>query len=148
MIALPPVDPADFIMQAGDEMQKCIDKYFNEISLDEAARGVPLEAKFSPELLAALQAEYYGALEKIWDTLPLRYIPNFDAAYKMPPLESAGDLDALQKAYEAAVKRTFRERLSKDYKDVVAYKLHLKGYGEALLWTMHARFVDAVTKIQ
>ena len=147
MIALPPVDPADFIMQAGDEMQKCINKYFNEISLDEAVRGEPLDPKFIPDLPAALQAEYYGALEKIWDAIPA-YRPNFKDAFKTPPLESVVDLDALQKAYGEALRRTFGERLRGDYSDVLAYKRLLKENSEALLWAMHSRFVDAVTKIR
>ena len=40
MIALPPVDPADFIMKAGDEMRKCINKYFDEITLEEAVQDL------------------------------------------------------------------------------------------------------------
>lgn len=146
MIALPPVDPADFIMQAGDEMQKCINKYFNEISLEDAIRAEPLDPKYAPDLLDRLQAEYYGKLERIWDTIPRYYRSAFKAAYQAPPLEVAGDMDALQAAYQAAVKRTLWEKLGRNYKDVTAYKLLLKQYGEALLWAMHSRFVDAASK--
>ena len=147
MIALPPVDPADFIMKAGDEMRKCIDKYFNEVSLEEAANPEILDQKFAPELLGTLQAEYYRKLENVWGSIPA-YRSSFEAAYKMPPLQAAGDLDALQKAYEAAVKRSFWEKLGKtNYKDVAAYKTLLKEYGEALLSAMHGNFVDAVAKL-
>lgn len=144
MIALPPVDPADFIMQAGDERQKCLFELFDEISLDDAIRAEPLDPKFSPDLLGALQAKYYNELERIWDRIPSYYRSDFATAYEAPPLESAGDLDVLQKAYDAAVKRTLWERLGKNYKDVVAYKQLLRLYCEALLANMHQRFVDAV----
>ena len=58
MIALPPVDPADFIMKSGDELQKCINKYFNEIPLEEAARPEILDPKYTPD-----QDRYYGWVE-------------------------------------------------------------------------------------
>ena len=122
MIALPPVDPADFIMKSGDELQKCINKYFNEIPLEEAARPEILDPKYTPDLLGTLQAEYLSALERIWDSVPLHYRASFKAVYKVPSMEEIGDLDALQKAYQAAVKRTLRERLSKSEKDVIDYK--------------------------
>lgn len=147
MIALPPVDPADFIMKAGDELQKCINEYFNEISLEEATRGEILDPKYTPELLSVLQAEYYKKLETIWDSIPMYYRSSFQAVYQMPPVESAGDPEVLQKAYKAAVKRTLRERRRNDYKDVFEYKDLLKTYAEALLWNMHARFVDIASNI-
>ena len=147
MIALPPVDPADFIMKSGDELQKCINKYFNEIPLEEAARPEILDPKYTPDLLGTLQAEYLSALERIWDSVPLHYRASFKAVYKVPSMEEIGDLDALQKAYQAAVKRTLRERLSKSEKDVIDYKNRLKSYCEALLWTMHDRFIDVIADI-
>ena len=147
MIALPPVDPADFIMKSGDELQKCINKYFDEIPLEEAARADILDSRYTPELLAQLQAEYYAALERIWDTIPTYYRASFKAVYKNPSLEEIGDPDALQKAYQAAVRRTLRERLTRDAKDVVAFKNLLRQHGEALLWTMHQRFIDAAASI-
>lgn len=147
MIALPPVDPADYIMQAGDELNKCINKYFNEITLEQAARAEPLDSKYAPELLEELQAEYLAYLERIWDSIPVRHRSSFKAAYRMPSLEVAGDLDALQEAYQAALKRTPREKRRKDFKDVMDYKLLLQGYGERLLRVMHAAFVDIVAEI-
>ena len=100
MIALPPVDPADFIMKAGDEMQKCINKLFNEVSLEEAANAEILDEKFAPDCLAKLQAEYYKKLEIIWASIPTYYHSSFEAVYKNPPLNVAGDLDALGKITE------------------------------------------------
>lgn len=147
MIALPPVDPADFIMRSGDEMQKCINKFFDEIPLEEAARPDILDSRYTPELLVQIQAEYHSALERIWNTIPSYYRASFGAVYKNPSLEETGDLDALQKAYQAAVKRTLRERLTKDQKDVVAFKNLLRQHCEALLWTMHKRFIDAASSI-
>lgn len=146
MIALPPVDPADFIMKAGDEMQKCIRKYFTDISLEDAARGELLDPKYSPALLGELRSEYLQKLESIWDSIPMHYRSSFEAAYEAPVPEQTGDLEALQNAYEAAVKRTLREKLGKDYKDIVQYKHLLKNYCESLLQAMHARFVEAVVK--
>ncbi|MBR5076463.1 MAG: hypothetical protein IKX28_05570 [Bacteroidales bacterium] len=146
MIALPPVDPADFIMKAGDEMRKCINKYFDEITLEEALQAGPLDPKYSPELLDKIRSEYYGELKHIWNTIPT-FTGSFEDLYQLPPVEAAGDLDALQKAYDAALRRTLRERLGNDYKDVVAYKLLLKQYGEELLRTMHGRFVDIAAEI-
>lgn len=134
-------------MKAGDELQKCINKFFDEISLEEATRPEILDQKYTPELLDEIQADYYRRLEIIWDNIPTYYHSSFQAAYEMPPVESAGDPEVLKKAYDAAVKRTLGERLRKDYKDVFMYKTFLKGYAEALLWNMHARFVDAVSKI-
>ena len=134
-------------MKAGDEMQKCINKYFTEISLEEATQAGILDPKYSPELLVRLRSEYSGKLEIIWDSIPTYYRSSFEAACNLPPLEAAGDLDSLQKAYDAAVKRTFRERLHNDYQDVIAYKLLLKEYGERLLMAMHGRFTDVVSDI-
>ncbi|MBR5725031.1 MAG: hypothetical protein IKX62_06630 [Bacteroidales bacterium] len=148
MIALPPVDPADFIMRSGDEMQKCINEYFTEITLEEATQAEILDPKYAPELLGELRAEYIGKLRRIWNSVPSPSLGGFDENYKAPPVEAAGDLDVLQKAYQAALKRTLRERLSKDYKDVVAYKRLLKEYGERLLWAMHSRFVNALADIK
>ena len=148
MIALPPVDPADFIMQSGDEMQKCIKKYFTEISLEEAAGAGALDPEYAPDLLDRLQAEYYSKLERIWESIPAYYHSGFQAAYRMPAPEEAGDPEVLQQAYQAALKRTLRERLSGDYRDVLAYKLLLKEYGQALLQAMHSRFIEAVSKIR
>lgn len=147
MIALPPVDPADYIMMASEEMQKCINKYFNEITLEQVARAEPLETKFAPEMLDDLLAEYRACLERVWDSMPLRHSSSFAAAYRTPSVEAAGDLDALREAYQAALKRTPREKRRKDFTDVMAYKLLLQEYGERLLRAMHARFVDAVAEI-
>jgi hypothetical protein len=147
MIALPPVDPAEFIMESGNEMQKCINKYFNEIPLEEAARPEILDPKYSPELLGTLRDEYYAALERIWNSIPTYRHTSFEGLYETPELAVAGDLDALQKAYDAAVRRTLWERLSKNDKDVFKYKNLLKLYCEALLWNMHARFIDITADI-
>ena len=149
MIALPPVDPADFIMKAGDAMKKCINKYFSEISLEEAARSETLDPKYAPELLEKLQLEYYKELENIWATIPTYYHSSFNGTYKMPALQEAGDPEALKKAYQAAVKRSFWEKIgSSNYKDVLAYKSLLKQYAENLLVAMHGNFVDAVANIR
>ena len=134
-------------MRSGDEMQKCIKEYFTEITLEEATRAEILDPKYAPDILGKLRSDYLGELERIWGSIPTYYRSGFSAAYQAPPLEVAGDLDVLEKAYQAAVKRTLRERLSKDYKDVVAYKVLLKEYGERLLWAMHDRFVKAVSEI-
>ena len=148
MIALPPVDPADFIMKAGDEMQKSINEYFNEISLDDAVNAEILDEKYAPQLLNKLYDDYYRKLEIIWDSIPTYYHSSFQAVYQAPSLEEAGDLEALQKAYAEAVKITFWEKLGKtNYKDVMAYKLLLKEYSENLLRTMHGRFIDIVSKV-
>ena len=149
MIALPPVDPADFIMKAGDEMQNCLNKLFNEVTLEEAANPEILDAKFSPDCLVKLQAEYYKKLEIIWGSIPTYYHSSFEAVYKNPPMDVAGDLQALEAAYAAAIKRSFWEKLGKtNYKDVEAYKTLLKQYAENLLGAMHGRFVDAVANIK
>ena len=148
MIALPPVDPADFIMQAGDAMQNCFNKYLNVIPLEEAIQDETLDPKYSPNLLSEMGAEYYKELERIWDTIPSYYRSSFQAAYETPTPDVAGDLFALQKAYEDAVKKTFWEKLGKtNYKDVLAYKLLLKEYGKKYLQAMHASFINAVSKI-
>lgn len=147
MIALPPVDPADYIMMASEEMQKCINKYFNEITLEQAARAEPLDTKFAPEMLGDLLVEYRACLERVWDSMPIRHRSSFAAAYQTPSVEAAGDLGALQEAYQAALKRTPRERRRKDFKDVMEYKLLLQEYGERLLRVMRTRFVDAVAEI-
>ena len=149
MIALPPVDPADFIMKSGDEMRKCINKYLNVIPLDEAIRDEVLDPKYAPTLLDEMAAEYHMALENIWDTIPSYFRSSFKAAYVAPTPDVAGDLLALQKAYEDAVKVGFWEKLGKtNYKDVLAYKLLLKEYGQRYLQAMHLSFIDAVSKIE
>ncbi len=149
MIALPPVDPADFIMKAGDAMKKCINKYFSEISLEEAARSETLDPKYAPELLEKLQIEYYKELENIWATIPTYYHSSFEGKYKMPALQEAGDPEALKKAYQSAVKRSLWEKIgNSNYKDVLAYKSLLKQYAENLLVAMHGNFVDAVANIR
>jgi hypothetical protein len=147
MIALPPVDPADFIMKSGDELLKCINKYFDEIPLEEAVRADILDSRYTPELLDQIQAEYYTALKSIWDTIPLHYRADFEAVYETPKMEEIGDLDALEQAYQKAVRRTLWERLSRNEKDVFEFKNRLKSYCEALLWTMHSRFIDIVAEI-
>jgi hypothetical protein len=111
--------------------------------LEEAARGELLDPKLSPALLGEVRDEYCGNLERIWDTIPARR-SSFKAAYQAPPVDAAGDLEALQKAYDAAVKRTFWEKLGNNYKDVTEYKLLLKEYGQNLLQAMHNQFIDAV----
>ena len=143
MIALPPVDPADFIMKSGDEMQRCFNKYFNEISLEDAARGELLDPKLSPALLGEVRDEYCGNLRGIWDSIPI-YMGDFDKLYQTLPLDVAGDPAALQKAYAEAVRRTLWEKLGNNYKDVMAYKLLLKEYAQNLLQAMHNQFVDIV----
>ena len=148
MIALPPVDPADYIMRAGDEMQNCFNKYLNVIPLEEAIQDETLDPKYSPNLLSEMGAEYLKELEKLWDSIPSYYRSSFQAAYVAPTLDVAGDLSALQKAYEDALKIGFWERLGKsNHKDVLAYKLLLKEYGKKYLQAMHASFIDAVSKI-
>lgn len=147
MIALPPVDPADYIMMASEEMQKCINKYFNEITLEQAARAEPLDPKCSPEMLVELQAEYYWILDRLWNTIPSYYRSRIDADFRAPDLKEAGDPEILEKAYQEALRRTRQEKRRKDFKDVMEYKLLLQEYGERLLRAMHARFVDAVAKI-
>lgn len=142
MIALPPVDPAEFIMKSGDAMQKCIDKYFSEITLEEAARPEALDPKYAPEMLAAMQAEYYKTLETIWNAVPIPRGYDFKDVYRIPALEAAGDPATLQEAYDAAVKRTLWEKLGKNYEDVMAYKLLLKEYGERLLRAMQDSFAQ------
>lgn len=147
MIALPPVDPADYIMMASEEMQKCINKYFNEITLEQAARAEPLDPKYAPEMLVELQAEYGSALEMLWESIPRYYRSRIDADFKAPDLKEAGDPEVLEQAYQEALRRTRREKRRNDFKDVMEYKLLLQEYGERLLRAMHARFVDAVAQI-
>lgn len=148
MIALPPVDPADYIMKAGDEMQNCFNKYLNVIPLEEAIQDETLDPKYSPNLLSEMGAEYLTELEKLWDTIPSYYRSSFKSAYEVPTPDVAGDLFVLQKAYEDAVKKSVWEKLGKtNYKDVLAYKLLLKEYGKKYLQAMHASFINAVSKI-
>ena len=149
MIALPPVDPADFIMKSGDEMRKCINKYLNEIPLEEAIQDEILDPKYSPTLLDEMGAEYYRELEKIWDSIPSYFRSSFKAAYTAPTPDVAGDRPALLRAYEDAVKIGFWEKLGKtNHKDVLAYKLLLKEYGQRYLQAMHLSFIDAVSKFE
>ena len=143
MIALPPVDPADFIMKSGDELKNCFNAYFNEISLEDATRGEALDPKYAPELLEKMQSEYQEKLRGIWDSIPI-YMGDFDKLYQTLPLDVAGDPAALQKAYAEAVRRTLWEKLGNNYKDVMAYKLLLKQYAQNLLQAMHNQFVDIV----
>ena len=147
MIALPPVDPADFIMRSGDEMQKSINKYFNEISLDDAVKLEILDPDYTPDLIEKLQSEYYTALERIWNNSPIHHRASFQAAFKLPAVESICDLDALQKAYDEALKTSIWEKLGKtNYKDVMAFKLLLKEDCETYLNAMHGQFIEAVDK--
>lgn len=145
MIYVPPVDPADYIMQATEEMQKCINKYFGEISLEEASKPEILDDKYKPELLETLRGEYYKTLEKLWHSVPRSYGASFEGAVKFPAIEEREDL---RKAYAAATRRTFWERLGKsNYKDVLAYKQLLKAYGEELLNGMRNEFAASVARI-
>ena len=145
MIYVPPVDPADYIMQATDELQKCINKYFGEISLEEASKPEILDDKYSPDLVATLRGEYYKTLEKLWHSVPTSYHASFEAVVKFPSIDPNEDL---QKAYAAATKRSFWERLGKtNYKDVMAYKQLLKANCESILYDMHSQFTKAVIDI-
>ena len=145
MIYVPPVDPADYIMQATDEMQKCINKYFGEISLEEASRPEVLDPKYTPDLRQTVASEYYRALEKIWHSVPTSYHASFEAIVKFPSMEVQEDLE---QAYAAAVKRSFWERLGKsNYKDVLAYKQLLKERCVGMLTNMQDQFTAGLVEI-
>lgn len=148
MIWIEPVDPAEYIMQAGDELQKCINMYFGEISLQEAENPEILDEKFTPDLLKTINADYYRRLELIWNQVPTSYKRSFQAAFKQPPLEMGGDFNVLLDEYDAAQERKIFEKLFKtNHKDVSLYREHLKSFAEANLWEMHRVFVNAVTDI-
>ena len=145
MIYVPPVDPADYIIQATDELKKCINKYFGDISLEEASRPEVLDPKYSPELLVTLRKEYYKALEQIWASVPTSRRASFEGAVHLPAIERD---EALEQAYAAATRRSFWEKLGKtNFKDVLAFKQLLKERSEELLNGMHDEFTAALIKI-
>ena len=142
-----PVDPVEFMDAASRELDKCVEHYFREISLEEAAHPEILDSHYTQDYLDRVFRDYYERLEKIWNRSPLSGRATFAAAYHAPAIEEAGDPMALDKAYKDAARRTLWERLTRtNHKDVFEYKQMLNTYGEAMLNTMLNRFAEAIIK--
>ena len=145
MIALEPVDPAEFILAADKNRQDLLARNFSEISLDEAANPEVLDPNYEPiAFLENLQAEHLDILNLIWRAYDFTRL-TFQNGYIVPPIDAAGDLAALEKAYKDASRRTLWEKVTKtNHKDVAEYKAMLNAYSERLLDEMYSRFSDAV----
>lgn len=144
-----PIDPAEFMVAASNEMAKCINHHFNEISLEEAAHPEILDKQYTEDYLEALRAEYFASLEQIWARGPMSHLASFSKVYRLPDISEAGDPLALDKAYRDASRRTLWERLTRtNHKDVYEYKSMLRLYSEALLNNMLTRFSDALIAVQ
>lgn len=144
-----PVDPAEFMVAAKNELDKCVTQYFREISLEEAAHPEILDAHYTEDYLERLVNDYYNRLEAIWSRSPLAVYRTFSSVYHKPAVEEAGDPSALSDAYKDASRRTLWERLTcTNHKDVTEYKELLHTYGESLLKNMLYRFSDAIISAQ
>lgn len=146
MIYIEQVDPAEFVLAADQIKQKLLARNFTEISLEEASKPEVLDPRYAPiDFLKGLQDEYYNALEQIWERYPTGGGRAFGKVYALPAFEACGDLDALEKAYKAAAKRTLWERVTKsNHKDVVEYKELLRLYSTSLLESMFGSFSDTL----
>ena len=143
-----PVDPVEFMDAAIKEMSKCKDRYFSEITLEEAANPEILDAHYTEDYLLRIMNDYYRRLETIWERSPLANFATFSAVYHAPAPDEAGDPVALSEAYKDATRRTLWERLTRsNHKDVYEYKQMLNNYADALLNNMLARFADTIASV-
>lgn len=143
-----PIDPVEFMDAAQKEMAKCVEHYFREISLEEAAHPEILDADYTEDYLERVLGDYYRRLSMIWERSPLAARANFSAVYHVPMIEEAGDPAALASARKDATRRTLWERLTRtNHKDVYEYKQMLNTYGQALLNTMLERFAEAIITV-
>lgn len=128
-----------------------IDKYFGNI-VSEAAIERPEEiGGYSLELPREVEAEYYTYLKGLWGIIAPQGSPSFEEIIDKRHLSDSitkVDREAIKPAYEAAVRRTLWERITKtNHKDVTYYKGLLKRYTEDLLTALRCDFMEDVRKL-
>lgn len=143
------INTADIIAAADKALERCLSEFFSEISLEEAAHPEILDDKYTEDILLKIQAEYYMTLKSLWDHSRISRLGSFSKYYDSPEVGQTVDMQALDKAYKDARRRTLWEKLTRtNHKDVLEYKQLLRQYSEALLSSMRDRFSMALSKLR
>ena len=88
-------------------------------------------------------------LKSLWDHSRISRLGSFSKYYDSPEVGQTVDMQALDKAYKDARRRTLWEKLTRtNHKDVLEYKQLLRQYSEALLSSMRDRFSIALSKLR
>lgn len=125
-----------------------VSKYFGNL-VKEAAIERPEEiGDYSLELPKQIEAEYKAYLKALWIENAPCGLPTFEEIIDKQHLSDSmteDDREAIKPAYDAAVRRTLWERLTKtNHKDVTYYKGLLKRYTEELLMALRCDFLEDV----
>lgn len=137
--------------QCRNKADELIDKYFGNL-VKEAAIERPEEiGDYTLELPKQMEAEYKAYLKELWTEIAPCGSPTFEEIIDKQHLSdqmTEDDREAIKPAYDAAVRRTLWERLTKtNHKDVTYYKGLLKRYTEELLLSLKCDFLEDVRGI-
>lgn len=136
--------------QCREKSEELINKYFGNL-VKEAAVEMPEEiGDYSLELPRQIEAEYKAYLKDIWTEVAPQSSPSFEEIMNKKHISEQmtdNDREIIQPAYDAAVRQTLWERLTKtNHKDVTYYKGLLKRYTEDLLTALRCDFMEDVRK--
>lgn len=137
--------------QCRNKSYELIDKYFGSL-VKEAAIERPEEiGDYTLGLPKQIEAECKAYLEYLWAEIAPNGVPSFEEIIDKQHLSdqmTGDDREAIKPAYDAAVRRTLWERLTKtNHKDVTYYKGLLKRNTEELLLALRCDFLEDAEKI-
>lgn len=137
--------------QCRDKAEELINKYFGNLIKEAAIERPETIGEYSPELPKQIEAEYYAYLKELWEKIVPQGFPLFEEIIDKKHLSDSmteDDREAIKPAYNAALRRTLWERLTKtNHKDVTYYKGLLKRYTEDLLTALRCDFMEDVRKV-
>lgn len=133
-----------------EKADELINKHFGNLT-KEAAVEMPEEiGDYSLELPQQIEAEYNAYLKQLWAKIAPQDLPSFEEIMNKKHLSdqmTEDDREAIKPAYDAAVRRTLWERITKtNHNDVTYYKGLLKQYSKELLLTLRCDFMEDVRK--
>ena len=137
--------------QCRNKADELVSKYFGNLVKESAIERPEEIGNYSLELPKQIEAEYKAYLKALWIENAPCGSPTFEEIIDKQHLSdqmTEDDREAIKPAYDAAVRRTLWERLTKtNHKDVTYYKGLLKRYTEELLMALRCDFLEDVRKI-
>ena len=137
--------------QCRNKAEELLEKYFGKLIQEAAIEQPETIGDYSLDLPKQIETEYYGYLKVLWKEIAPEGAPLFEEIIDKRHLSDSitkVDREAIKPAYEAALRRTLWERITKtNHKDVTYYKGLLKRYTEELLLALRCDFMEDVRKL-
>lgn len=131
--------------------EELLERYFGNL-VKEAAIEKPEEiGDYSRDLPRQIGKEYSAYLKSIWSEIAPEGSHSFEEIFDKQPLSDLmtdDDREAIESAYDEAIRQTLWERITKtNHKDVTFYKGLLKRYTKDLLTALRCDFIEDAAKV-